>query len=94
MTIATGERLLAEDMLNLAFFPQGMILMYDGTGWTDNVTLKGWYRCSKNSDGADKIVNGYTVPDLQDKFIMGHSGGGRAGGNNSLELSTANLPAH
>ncbi|MDR1452491.1 MAG: hypothetical protein LBJ25_00740 [Candidatus Margulisbacteria bacterium] len=94
MTIASGEKMYADDILNLLFFPKGAILMYDGTSWQDNVTLKGWYQCSKNSDGTAKIVNGYTVPDLQDKFIMGHSGGGRAGGNNSLELSISNLPTH
>jgi microcystin-dependent protein len=94
MTIATGQKMYADDLLNLLFFPRGAILMYDGTSWQDNVTLKGWYQCSKNPDGTAKIVDGYTVPDLQDKFIMGHSGGSRTGGNNSLELTANNLPSH
>jgi microcystin-dependent protein len=88
MTIATGEKMYAEDILNLAFFPRGAILMYDGTSWTDNVTLKGWYQCKGGT------VNGLTIPDLRDKFIRGYNSGSRTGGNDSVELSEANLPSH
>ncbi|MDR1453516.1 MAG: hypothetical protein LBJ25_06045, partial [Candidatus Margulisbacteria bacterium] len=88
MTIATGEKMYADDLLNLLFFPKGLILQYDGTSWQDNVTLKGWYQCA-----GQETPYGAT-PDLRSKFIMGYDGGGRTGGNNSLELSTANLPAH
>jgi microcystin-dependent protein len=88
MTIATGERMYADDILNLLFFPKGAILMYDGTSWQDNVTLKGWYQCA-----GQETPYGNT-PDLRNKFIMGYESGSRAGGNNSLSLSTANLPAH
>ncbi|MDR1324235.1 MAG: hypothetical protein LBK68_07360 [Candidatus Margulisbacteria bacterium] len=88
MTIATGQSMLASDMLNLVFFPKGAILMYDGTSWQDNVTLKGWYQCA-----GQETPYGNT-PDLRNKFIMGYESGSRTGGNNSLTLSTTNLPAH
>jgi microcystin-dependent protein len=88
MAIATGEKMYAEDMLNLLFFPKGAILMYDGTSWQDNVTLKGWYQCQGQSTPYGN------TPDLRDKFIMGYNGGSRTGGNNSLTLSTTNLPTH
>jgi microcystin-dependent protein len=88
MTIARGEPMLAGDILNLAFFPQGTILMYDGTNWQDNVTLKGWYQCRGGR------VNGLAIPDLQEKFIMGYAGGNRIGGENSKTLSVDNLPKH
>jgi hypothetical protein len=39
MTITSGSEVLAEDILNLTFFPLGTILMFDGTGWQDNKTL-------------------------------------------------------
>ncbi|MDR1452383.1 MAG: hypothetical protein LBJ25_00200 [Candidatus Margulisbacteria bacterium] len=45
MVIEKGQPMLAADMLNMVFFPKGIILMYDGTSWQDNVTLKGWYQC-------------------------------------------------
>jgi microcystin-dependent protein len=81
--------MLASDMLNLVFFPKGAILMYDGTSWQDNVTLKGWYKCE------GQTVAGYGVlPDLKNRFVIGYDGGSRTGGNNSLTLSTANLPEH
>jgi microcystin-dependent protein len=88
MTIQTGSQLLASDMLNLAFCPKGLILMYDGTSWQDNVTLKGWYQCQGGT------VNGLTIPDLRDKFIMGYGNGSRAGGKNSQTLSEENMPNH
>ncbi|GBR75624.1 hypothetical protein NO2_0280 [Candidatus Termititenax persephonae] len=71
--------------------PIGTILIYDGTGWTDDSTLKGWYQCNGK--------NG--TPDLRDKFIMGGRSGenmarGGTGGadSRSITLQTANLPAH
>jgi hypothetical protein len=74
-------------MLNLVFFPKGMILMYNGANWQDNVTLKGWYQCKGGT------VNGLTIPDLRDKFVMGYNGE-REGGVNSQTLNSNNLPAH
>jgi microcystin-dependent protein len=87
MTIKTGESMLAADMLNLAFCPRGMILMYDGTNWTDNVTLKGWYQCKGGT------VNGIAIPDLREKFIMGYNGA-RSGGANNQTLSANQVPSH
>jgi hypothetical protein len=80
--------MLADDILHLTFFPVGTILMYDGGGWTDNVTLKGWYRCDAANAAAGR------TPDLTDKFIMGGSSKGVTGGSNSITLATNNLPAH
>jgi hypothetical protein len=86
--IARGEPMLAEDILHLTFFPIGAILLYDGASWTDNVTLKGWYRCDAANAAAGR------TPDLTDKFIMGAAAKGTTGGSNSLTLTTSNLPVH
>jgi hypothetical protein len=94
MTIATGERLLAEDMLNLRFFPKGTILMYDGTSWTDNVTLKGWYKCE------GQTVAGYGVlPNLKNRFVIGYDAAStstRTKDNNNvnLKLTENNIPRY
>ncbi|MDR1114445.1 MAG: hypothetical protein LBL50_05080, partial [Candidatus Margulisbacteria bacterium] len=98
MTIATGQPMLASDMLNLVFFPKGAILMYDGTSWQDNATLKGWYKCE------GQTVDGYGVlPDLKNRFVIGYDSDNtpqRSKDNNSVTasgsgvLSAANLPKH
>jgi hypothetical protein len=80
--------MLASDILHLTFFPVGTILMYDGNSWTDNVTLKGWYRCDAANAAAGR------TPDLTDKFIMGGSSKGATGGSNNMTLSANNLPKH
>ena len=64
MTVLKGTELLADDILRLSFFPVGTIMMYDGTGWKDNDTLKGWYMCDGN--------NG--TPDLRDRFLYYDTG--------------------
>ncbi|MDR1997385.1 MAG: hypothetical protein LBQ83_03590, partial [Candidatus Margulisbacteria bacterium] len=68
--------------------PVGTILMYDGTGWRDNVTLVGWYACNKANSDAGR------TPNLQDRFIMGSSTRGSVGGNNSVTIKSNNLPNH
>ncbi|MDR1997724.1 MAG: hypothetical protein LBQ83_05315 [Candidatus Margulisbacteria bacterium] len=65
-----------------AKLPVGTILMYNGTGWQDNVTLPGWYKC----DGA----NG--TPNLVNKFVCGGAASGGTGGSNAL--TAAMLPKH
>jgi hypothetical protein len=84
MVIESGMPLLAQDMLDLTFFPVGAILMYDGTNWING--RGGWYVC----DG----TNG--TPDLSDKFIMGNSKTGqpKESGANFRGLSEKNLPNH
>ncbi|MDR1113685.1 MAG: hypothetical protein LBL50_01170 [Candidatus Margulisbacteria bacterium] len=84
MTIATGEKMLASDILDLTFFPIGSILMMDGS-WTDG--RGGWYVC----DGRD-TPHGKT-PNLRDKFIKG-SGNKPANGNGQMILGAQHLPAH
>jgi hypothetical protein len=71
----------------------GVIWMYDGTNWTDDVTLPGWYACiPSNSDKG--------CPDLTDQFIKGGTTGtkgssyGTSGGNSDLTLGANNLPPH
>jgi hypothetical protein len=84
MTIERGQPMLASDILDLTFFPIGMILMMDGS-WTDG--RGGWYIC----DGRD-TPHGKT-PNLADKFIRGGASAGGTGGG-SATLSEANLPSH
>jgi hypothetical protein len=76
--------MLASDILDMVFFPIGMILMMDGS-WTDG--RGGWYIC----DGRD-TPHGKT-PNLADRFIRGGSSAGGTGGGSAF-LSEANLPSH
>jgi hypothetical protein len=76
--------MLASDILDMVFFPMGMILMMDGS-WTDG--RGGWYIC----DGRD-TPHGKT-PNLADRFIRGGASAGGTGGG-SATLSEANLPSH
>lgn len=102
--IATGERLLAEDMLRLNFLPVGTILMYDGGGWADDSTIPGWVQCDgatktvkkQGKEGEDGGTISVTPPNLKDKFICGwgSTAVGKTGGNNSMTLSVGNLPQH
>ncbi|MDR1997200.1 MAG: hypothetical protein LBQ83_02610 [Candidatus Margulisbacteria bacterium] len=66
--------------------PAGTILMYDGSGWENNKTLVGWYKCDGN--------NG--TPNLTNLFIRGGASSGGSGGadSQSITLTTANLPGH
>ncbi|MDR1998218.1 MAG: hypothetical protein LBQ83_07855 [Candidatus Margulisbacteria bacterium] len=65
-----------------AKLPLGTILMYDGSGWVNNSTLPGWYKC----DG----TNG--TPDLSDRFVKGAGSLSAIGGSNAL--TAAMLPKH
>ncbi|MDR1997134.1 MAG: hypothetical protein LBQ83_02275 [Candidatus Margulisbacteria bacterium] len=84
MVVAKGQPMLAQDMLDITFFPKGTILMMDGS-WTD--VRGGWYIC----DGR-KTPYGNT-PNLTDRFIRGGVTAGGTGGG-TVTLVTANLPAH
>ncbi|MDR1324338.1 MAG: hypothetical protein LBK68_07885 [Candidatus Margulisbacteria bacterium] len=65
--------------------PVGTILMFDGTGWQDNETMVGWYRCIADNSGQG-------VPDLSSRFILGSTTRGQTGGSNAL--TAAMLPKH
>jgi len=58
------------------FLAVGSILMYNGTGWEDNSTIKGWYKC----DGNNGTVN------LLNKFIRCEATSGNTGGSNDIKL--------
>jgi hypothetical protein len=83
MTIASGERLLAQDMLDMTFFPAGMIMMMDGS-WQDG--RGGWYIC----DGRNTPYG--QTPNLKDRFIKGSGDTPAIGGSNSLTADL--LPKH
>jgi hypothetical protein len=89
MTIATGERMLASDLLDLTFFPVGSILMMDGS-WTDG--RGGWYICDGRNTPHGK------TPNLIDRFIRGGATNGSEGGSDTgsanITLTAADLPAH
>jgi hypothetical protein len=72
MAIAAGHEMKADDMLDLTFFPIGTVLMFDGSGWQDNDTLKGWYACTTANAAAGR------TPDLTNKFIRGKVNGATA----------------
>ncbi|MDR1453508.1 MAG: hypothetical protein LBJ25_06005 [Candidatus Margulisbacteria bacterium] len=70
MTIAKGKPMVADDILNLAFFPKGTILIYTSDAWNNSptVTFKDiWKICDGN--------NG--TPDLTNKFKQQHGDGCR-----------------
>ncbi|MDR2431926.1 MAG: hypothetical protein LBD99_06740 [Candidatus Margulisbacteria bacterium] len=83
MTVAQGELIVPQDILDCAFFPRGMILMYDGDGWVDNETLPGWYQCNGENE----------TPDLRDRFICGGDSTGDTG-NSTNTITAANIPSH
>ncbi|MDR1997985.1 MAG: hypothetical protein LBQ83_06650 [Candidatus Margulisbacteria bacterium] len=80
MAIALAAKANASDVQ--AKLPMGTILMYDGSGWQDNVTLVGWYQCNGQNN----------TPDLRDRFIKCKGSVPDKGGSNSL--TAAMLPAH
>jgi microcystin-dependent protein len=91
MTIATGEKMLASDILDLTFFPIGSILMMDGS-WTDG--RGGWYICDGRNTPHGK------TPNLTDRFIRGGVNAGQSYDNptitntQSITLTIDNLPSH
>jgi microcystin-dependent protein len=93
MPIARGEPMLASDILNLTFFPKGAILTFSSAAWgatsTEFKTI--WKVCDTANHQADP-----SVPDLTDKFLRGSSSSGATGGtdNQSITLTTSNLPSH
>ena len=69
--------------------PIGTFLMYDGTDWVDNVTMRGWYACIPANAGQG-------CPDMIDSFVMGRdpSIGASNGGANTLILTETQMPPH
>ncbi|MDR1998088.1 MAG: hypothetical protein LBQ83_07185 [Candidatus Margulisbacteria bacterium] len=67
-----------------AKLPVGTILMYSGSGWVNNSTLPGWYKCD-GSNGTPNLVN---------KFVRGGATSGGTGGADSVKLTTNHLPGH
>jgi hypothetical protein len=89
MTVARGNRILISDIINLTFFPIGIILPMDGS-WEDG--RGGWYIC----DGQEKTLpNGSKrrTPNLINKFVCGGTAG-KTGGTDSVTLSVSNIPSH
>ncbi|MDR1996914.1 MAG: hypothetical protein LBQ83_01120 [Candidatus Margulisbacteria bacterium] len=86
MTTALATKANAADVQTK--LPVGTILMFDGTGWQDNVTLVGWYQCNKANKDAGR------TPDLSDKFIMGSSATNqpKERENNFFKLTSSNIP--
>jgi hypothetical protein len=77
--------MVAQDILDLTFFPKGTILMFSGT---DYVRLNSalWHIC----DGTGG------TPNLLNKFIRGAAVSGGTGGkdSDSVKLTSAHIPAH
>ena len=68
MVIKRGESMLAEDILNLTFFPEGTILTFSSTAWnsTGPAFKAIWKICNKTNHDANPAI-----PDLTDKFLRG-----------------------
>ncbi|MDR1997950.1 MAG: hypothetical protein LBQ83_06475 [Candidatus Margulisbacteria bacterium] len=92
MTIARGQQMVADDILNLTFFPKGTILTFNSTAWsnasTDFKTI--WKIC----DGQ----NG--TPNLTGRFLRGGASSGTTGsptsgtfsGADSVTLAASHVP--
>jgi hypothetical protein len=86
----------ASDILNLTFFPIGIILQFSGSEYTRLTSARTedkkviWTLCNGIN------VNGITVPNLVDKFLRGAASSGTENGADSypLSITTANLPSH
>jgi len=66
--------------------PLGGIIM-----WSGSSVPSGWALCN------GQTVNGYTTPDLRDKFIVGSGSSyttGNTGGANTVTLNESQIPAH
>ena len=64
--------------------PVGTILMFNGTGWLNNFTLPGWYKCD-GSNGTPNLVN---------KFVRSEAASGNTDGADTHTLSEAEIPSH
>jgi hypothetical protein len=87
MTIKTGEKMYASDILNLTFFPKGTILTFSTEAW-NNATNPGFKDIWKICDGQ----NG--TPNLVNMFLRGAGSSGTIGGADSVALTANNLPSH
>lgn len=77
--------------LRSIFMPVGTVLMYNtvGAGWTDNITMVGWFKCN-----AANHITYPGVPDLTNKFIRSQAASGLTGGADTHTLVTAEVPGH
>ena len=84
MTIATGQPMLAADILDLTFFPKGTILTFSSTAWSaTSANFKTiWKICNAANHAADA-----NVPDLTNKFLRGAESSGTNGGADSVTLT-------
>ncbi|MDR1452866.1 MAG: hypothetical protein LBJ25_02690 [Candidatus Margulisbacteria bacterium] len=96
MTIATGQPMLASDILNLTFFPKGTILTFSSEAW-NNATYPGfkdiWKVCNKTNHVANP-----NIPDLTDKFLRGAESSdfttARGADSQNITLTSTHLPSH
>jgi hypothetical protein len=91
MTIKTGEKMYASDILNLTFFPKGAILTFSSAAWSaTSAEFKNiWKVCNAANHAADP-----TIPDLTNVFLRGAESSGATGGADSQSVTAAQLPAH
>ena len=77
---------------NIEEIPVGTIGMYDGLGWQDNITIPGWYACTKANYDLG------LTPNLEKKFLKATSpediGNEQTAGENSFTVYPQNLPSH
>jgi hypothetical protein len=103
MTITTGQKMYASDILNLTFFPKGTILIFSTAAWNNagspvdpgNPSSLGFRDIWKVCNAANHAVDP-TIPDLTNVFLRGAESSGTIGGadSRSVTLTTTHLPAH
>ena len=98
--LLTGQ-LLQNQIIN--FFQSGSIIM-----WTTNVAPNGWLLCNGQYYSRDTYPSLYDaigntfgnsganfrVPNINSRYILGKSTINQTGGNNSLSISSNNIPNH
>lgn len=85
LTVTGGLNAQGQGISGYGTFPLGGIIMWSGPS---SAIPDGWAVC----DGRN--VNGYSTPDLRNRFILGGTSAGARGGSTSVTITVDNLPSH
>jgi hypothetical protein len=76
--------MVADDILNLTFFPKGTILTFNSTAWSNaSAAFKTIWKICDGQNG---------TPDLSGRFLRGGASSGVTGGADSVTLTAGHVP--